>query len=85
MKQKTESKLTTLARLVAVYNDVMRDKVIVRMYVLYGDLVGMRSDVIDTKYIGVNYTGDVSGAISAVAVALCGVLDLPTVHINIAF
>jgi hypothetical protein len=85
MKQKTESKLVTLARLVAVYNDVMQDKANVRIDVLYGCKVRLSSNIIDSKCIGITYTGDVSGAISTVAVALCGVLNLPYVHLNIMF
>ena len=84
MKQKQESKIQTLCRLVAVYNDMLcakdQCKDIISVTIAYN---------IGVRLLGANkravYTGDLDGAISAVAVRLCELSNLPRVAVSVMF
>lgn len=87
MKQKQETKITTLCRLVAVYNDMLctKDQYDGKISVSVAYHIGVRMHVGE----GINkrsvYTGSVAGAISAVAVRMCELSDLPRVAVDVMF
>lgn len=81
---KEETKITTLCRLVAVYNNLLCDKG------NYGDIlsvsiaynIGVRLKDANKRAV---YTGELDGAISAVAVRLCELSTLPRVTVDVLF
>ena len=79
MKQKKESKITTVCSLVAVYNDMLTDKNLsIGVSIAYN--IGVRLSVgkgINKRAV---YTGELGGAISFIAVRLFDLCDLPHVH-----
>ena len=89
MKQtiKEETKITTLCRLVAVYNDILCDKGnygdILRVSIAYN--IGVRLSVgKDAKKRAV-YTGSLDGAVSVVAGRMCELSNLPRVTVDVMF
>ena len=87
MKQKEESKITTLCRLVAVYNNLLCDKGnygdILRVSI--ADNIGVRLSIGQDANKRTLYTGSLDGAISAVAVRLCELSTLPRVTVDVMF
>ena len=85
MKQKQESKIATLCRLVAVYNDMLcakdQCKDIISVTLAYN--IGVR--LLEGTNKRTVYTGDLGGAISVVAVRLCELSSLPRVAVNVMF
>ena len=85
MKQKEETKITTLCRLVAVYNDMLctkdqyEDKISVSIAYHIGVRLSVGRDVNKRSL----YTGSLDGAISAVAVRLCELSNLPRVAVDV--
>ena len=87
MVQKEETKITTLCRLVAVYNNLLCDKG------NYGDIlsvsiacnIGVRLSVGKDANKRAVYTGELDGAISAVAVRMCELSTLPRVTVDVLF
>ena len=85
MKQKQESKIQTLCRLVAVYNDMScakaqyEDKISVT--IAYN--IGVRLSV--GRDVNPFYTGSFDGAISFMAVRLCELSNLPRVAVDVMF
>ena len=81
---KEETKITTLCRLVAVYNNLLCDKG------NYGDILRVSiADNIGVRLKDANkravYTGELDGAISAVAVRMCELSTLPRVTVDVLF
>lgn len=84
MKQKQESKITTLCRLVAVYNDMLTDKSLsIGVSIAYN--IGVRLHVGKGTNKRAVYTGELDGAISAVAVRMCELSNLPRVAVDVMF
>ena len=82
MKQKQESKIQTLCRLVAVYNDMLctKGKEEERMSVTIVYKLGVRLS--NKRAI---YTGSLDGAVSYMAVRLCELSNLPRVAVSVMF
>ena len=84
MKQKQESKIQTLCRLVAVYNDMLcakdQCKDIISVTLAYN---------IGVRLLGTNkrslYAGSLDGAVSYIAVRLCELSNLPRVAVSVMF
>lgn len=84
---KKETKITTLCRLVAVYNNLLCDKG------NYGDIlsvsiaynIGVRLSVGKDANKHAVYTGELDGAISVVAVRMCELSTLPRVTVDVLF
>ena len=84
MKQKQESKITTLCRLVAVYNDMLctkgKEEERIRVTIVYS--IGVR--LLYTNKCTF-YTGSFDGAISFMAVRLCELSNVPRVAVDVMF
>lgn len=80
MKQKTESKLTTLARLVAVHNYISQQRYI-SVYVEYGKNITLVDDANGCIYSG----GSLDRAISVVTISLCKCLHAPSTMLHISY
>lgn len=84
---KEETKITTLCRLVAVYNNLLRDKDnygdILRVSI--ADNIGVRLLIGQDANKRAVYTGELDGAISAVAVRMCELSTLPRVTVDVLF
>lgn len=87
MKQKQESKITTLCRLVAVYNDMLCDKGghDGKISVSICCRVGVRLSVGKVDNKRALYTGSLNGAISAMAVRMCELSNIPRVSVDVMF
>ena len=87
MKQKQESKITTLCRLVAVYNDMLctKGKDDERISVTIAYSIGVRLLVGRRTNNRSLYTGSLDGAIAAVAVRLCELSNVPRVAVDVMF
>ena len=85
MKQKQESKIQTLCRLVAVYNDMLctKGKEKERISVMIAYNIGVRLTV--GRDVNPSYTGSFDGAIAAVAVRLCELSNVPRVAVDVMF
>lgn len=87
MKQKQESKITTVCRLVAVYNDMLcaknqyEDKISVSIAYHVGVRLSVGRDI--NKHA--LYTGSLDGAVSFMAVRLCELSNLPRVAVDVMF
>ncbi len=87
MNQKEETKITTLCRLVAVYNNLLLDKG------NYGDILsvsyaynlGVRLSVGKDANKRALYTGSLDGAMSFIAIRLCGLTTQPRVTMDVTF
>ena len=83
MKQKQESKITTLCRLVAVCNSLLcaknryEDKISVSLAYHVGVRLSVGLDVI--------YTGSFDGGISYMADRMCKLSNLPRVAVDVMF
>lgn len=87
MKQKQESKITTICRLVAVYNDMLYNK---KQYdgkisVSIAYRIGVRLSVGRDVNKRALYTGSLDGAISYMAVRMCELSNLPRVAVDVMF
>ena len=84
---KQESKITTLCRLVAVYNDMLtaKNQYEDKMSVSFAYHIGVRLSVGRDANKRAVYTGDPDGAISAVAVRMCELSSLPRVTVDVMF
>jgi hypothetical protein len=87
MKQKQESKIATLCRLVAVYNDMLcaKDQYEDKISVSIAYHIGVRLHVGEGINKRAVYTGGPDGAISAVAVRMCELSNLPRVAVDVMF
>ena len=85
MKQKQESKITTLCRLVAVYNDMLctKGKDDERISVTIAYSIGVR--LLVGRDVNPFYTGSFDGAISFMAVRLCELSNVPRVAVDVMF
>jgi len=85
MKQKQESKIATLCRLVAVYNDMLCAKIQYedKISVTFAYKIGVRLSV--DKNVNPVFVGSIDGAISFMAVRLCELSNLPRVSVNVMF
>ena len=85
--KKQESKITTLCRLVAVYNDMLcakdqyEDKISVSIAYRIGVRLSVGRDVNKHSL----YVGALDGAVSYMAVRLCGLFNLPRVAVDVMF
>ena len=87
MKQKEETKITTLCRLVAVYNNLLCDKGDYgdRLSVSIADGIGVRLSVGNGTNKRAAYTGELDGAVAYVAIRLCELSTLPRVTVDVIF
>ena len=87
MKQKEESKITTVCRLVAVYNDLQcaKGQYEDRMSVSLAYHIGVRLSVGQDVNKRAVYTGSLDGAVSFMAVRLCELSNLPRVAVDVMF
>ena len=89
MKQtiKEETKITTLCRLVAVYNDILCDKGnygdILRVSIAYN--IGVRLSIGQDANKRALFTGSLDSAISYMAVHMCKLSNLPRVAVDVMF
>ena len=84
---KEETKVTTLCRLVAVYNGLLCDKGnygdILRVSI--ADNIGVRLSIGQDAKKRAVYTGSLDGAISVIAGRMCELSNLPRVAVDIMF
>lgn len=89
MKQtiKEETKITTLCRLVAVFNNLLCDKGNYgdRLSVSIGYGIGVRLSVGQNANKRAVYTGSLDGAVAYVAIRLCELSTLPRVIMDVTF
>lgn len=84
---KEETKITTLCRLVAVYNNLLCDKGnygdILRVSI--ADNIGVRLSIGQDANKRALYTGSLDGAVAYVAIRLCELSTLPRVTVDVLF
>lgn len=87
MKQEQESKITTVCRLVAVYNDMLcaKDQYDDKISVSIAYRIGVRLSVGRDVNKRAVYTGSLGGAVSYMAVRLCELSNLPRVAVDVMF
>ena len=87
MKQEQESKITTLCRLVAVYNDMLcaKDQYEDKISVAIAYRIGVRLSVGRDVNKHSLYTGSLDGAISYMAICLCELSNLPRIAVDVIF